>query len=60
MQKQDLGVIIDSSRKMSAQCSVAIEKVNWMLGIIKGRIERKKKKGKRKGKKTENSAVRTL
>lgn len=56
MQKQDLGVIIDSSRKMSVQCSVAIEKVNWMLGIIKGRIEKKKKagggEGKNKGKKT--------
>lgn len=43
-QKQDLGVIIDSSMKMSAQCSVAIKKLNWMLGIIKRRIEKKKQK----------------
>lgn len=51
-QKQDLGVIIDSSMKMSTQCSVEIKKVNRMLGIIKRWIEQRNP--------TENSAVQML
>lgn len=53
-QKQDLGAIIASSMKMSAQCSVAITKVNWMLGIIKRGIEKEKNPTKQKPTKQKN------
>uniref|UniRef100_A0A8C4XYG1 Reverse transcriptase domain-containing protein n=1 Tax=Gopherus evgoodei TaxID=1825980 RepID=A0A8C4XYG1_9SAUR len=40
-QEKDLGVIVDSSLKMSTQCAEAVKKANSMLGIIKKGIENK-------------------
>ena len=34
-QKKDLGVIVDSSMKVSTQCAAAVKKTNSMLGTIK-------------------------
>ncbi|CAM5143004.1 unnamed protein product [Natator depressus] len=38
-QERELGVIVDSSLKMSTQCTAAVKKVNRMLGIIEKGIE---------------------
>ena len=40
-QERDLGVLVDSSVKVSTQCVVAMKKGNSMLGIIKMGIENK-------------------
>ncbi|CAM4547301.1 unnamed protein product [Lepidochelys olivacea] len=40
-QEKDLGVIVDSSLKISTQCAVAAKKANKMLGIIKKGIDNK-------------------
>ncbi|CAM5102996.1 unnamed protein product [Eretmochelys imbricata] len=40
-QEKDLGVIMNSSLKMSTQCAAAVKKANAMLGIIKKGIENK-------------------
>ena len=40
-QERYLGVLVDSSMKVSTQCAVAVKKANSMLGIIKKGIENK-------------------
>ena len=40
-QERDLGVLVDSSMKMSTQCAAAVKKANSMLGIIRKGIENK-------------------
>lgn len=40
-QKRDLGVLADSSIKMSIQCAVAVKKANSILEIIKWCVENK-------------------
>ena len=34
-QERDLGVLVDSSMKVSTQCAVAVKKANSMLGFMK-------------------------
>ena len=40
-QERDLGVLVDSSMKVSTHCVMAVKKANSMLGIIKKWIENK-------------------
>ena len=40
-QERDLGVLVDSSVKVSPQCAAAVKKANSMLGMIKKGIENK-------------------
>ena len=40
-QERDLGVLVDSSMKESTQCTVAVKKANFMLGLIKKGVENK-------------------
>ncbi|CAM4587787.1 unnamed protein product [Lepidochelys kempii] len=40
-QEKDLGVIVDSSLKMSMQCAAAVKKANGLLGIIKKGVKNK-------------------
>ena len=40
-QERDLGVLVDSSMKVSTQCAAAVKKANSMLGIIRKGIENK-------------------
>ena len=40
-QERDLGVVVDSSMKMSTQCAATAKKANSMLGIIRKEIENK-------------------
>ena len=40
-QERDLGVLVDSSMKVSTQCVAAVKKANSMLGIITKEFENK-------------------
>ena len=40
-QKRDLGIVVDSSMKMSTQCAATVKKANSMLAIIRKGIESK-------------------
>ena len=40
-QERDLGVVADSSMKMSIHCAATVKKANSMLGIIRKAIQNK-------------------
>ena len=40
-QERDLGLLVDSSMKVSIQCAAAVKKASSMLGIIKKGTENK-------------------